>query len=73
MRFYNIDSGEIKIDNINIEKIKRSSVRGLYGMVLQDTFLCQGSIRDNIAYGRPEASMEEVIEAAKKPMPMILL
>lgn len=66
MRFYNIDSGEIKIDNINIEKIKRSSVRGLYGMVLQDTFLYQGSIRDNIAYGRPEASMEEVIEAAKK-------
>jgi len=66
MRFYNIDSGEIKIDNINIEKIKRSSVRSLYGMVLQDTFLYQGTIKDNIAYGKPNASMEEVIEAAKK-------
>lgn len=66
MRFYNINSGEIKIDNINIEKIKRSSVRGLYGMVLQDTFLYQGTIKDNIAYGKPNASMEEVIEAAKK-------
>lgn len=66
MRFYNINSGEIKIDNINIEKIKRSSVRGLFGMVLQDTFLYQGTIRDNIAYGKPSASMEEVIKAAKK-------
>ncbi|MBU5454107.1 ABC transporter ATP-binding protein [Caproiciproducens sp. MSJ-32] len=66
MRFYNINSGEIKIDNINIEKIKRSSVRSLYGMVLQDTFLYQGTIKDNIAYGKPNASMEEVIEAAKK-------
>ncbi|NLZ34214.1 MAG: ABC transporter ATP-binding protein [Clostridiales bacterium] len=66
MRFYNINSGEIKIDNINIEKIKRSSVRVLFGMVLQDTFLYQGTIRDNIAYGKPSASMEEVIKAAKK-------
>ncbi|MDU5107675.1 ABC transporter ATP-binding protein [Clostridium sp.] len=65
MRFYNINSGEIKIDNINIEDITRTSTRGLYGMVLQDTWLFSGSVRDNIAYGRKDATLEEVIEAAK--------
>lgn len=65
MRFYNINSGEIKIDNINIEDINRTSTRGLYGMVLQDTWLFSGSVRDNIAYGKEDATLEEVIEAAK--------
>lgn len=65
MRFYNIKSGEIKIDNINIDDITRTSTRGLYGMVLQDTWLFSGSVRDNIAYGKEDATMEEVIEAAK--------
>ncbi len=65
MRFYNINSGEIKIDNINIEDITRTSTRGLYGMVLQDTWLFSGTVRDNIAYGRKDATLEEVIESAK--------
>ena len=65
MRFYNIKSGEIKIDNINIDDITRTSTRGLYGMVLQDTWLFSGSVRDNIAYGKEDATLEEVIEAAK--------
>lgn len=65
MRFYNINSGEIKIDNINIDNITRSSARGLYGMVLQDTWLYAGTVRENIAYGKPDASLEEVITAAK--------
>lgn len=65
MRFYNINSGEINIDNINIDNITRSSTRGLYGMVLQDTWLYSGTVRENIAYGKPDASLEEVILAAK--------
>ncbi|MBD7916014.1 ABC transporter ATP-binding protein [Clostridium sp. Sa3CUN1] len=65
MRFYNINSGEIKIDNINIDNITRKSTRGLYGMVLQDTWLFSGTVRDNIAYGKEDATLEEVIEAAK--------
>lgn len=66
MRFYNIDSGDIYIDNINIDNITRKSSRGLFGMVLQETWLYSGTVRDNIAYGKPDASLEEVIEAAKK-------
>jgi ATP-binding cassette, subfamily B, multidrug efflux pump len=65
MRFYNIKSGEIKIDNININNITRTSTRGLYGMVLQDTWLFSGTVRENIAYGKEDATLEEVIEAAK--------
>jgi ATP-binding cassette subfamily B protein len=65
MRFYDINSGEIKIDNINIDNIKRKSSRNLFGMVLQDTWLYSGSIKDNIAYGKPNATLDEVIEAAK--------
>lgn len=65
MRFYNINSGEINIDNINIDNITRSSTRGLYGMILQDTWLYSGTVRENIAYGKPDASLEEVILAAK--------
>lgn len=65
MRFYNIKSGEIKIDNINIDNITRTSTRGLYGMVLQDTWLFSGTVKKNIAYGKEDATLEEVIEAAK--------
>lgn len=65
MRFYNINSGEIKIDNINVDDITRSSTRSMYGMVLQDTWLYSGTVRENIAYGKPDASLEEVIEASK--------
>lgn len=65
MRFYNINSGEIKIDGINIDNITRSSTRGLYGMVLQDTWLYSGTVKENIAYGKPDASLQEIISAAK--------
>lgn len=65
MRFYNINSGELKIDGINIDNITRSSTRGLYGMVLQDTWLYSGTVKENIAYGKPDASLEEIISAAK--------
>ncbi|MGN1458109.1 MAG: ABC transporter ATP-binding protein [Acutalibacteraceae bacterium] len=66
MRFYDVNSGTIKIDDTNIYDIKRNSLRGLYGMVLQDSWLYSASIRDNIAYGKPDATLEEVKEAAKK-------
>lgn len=65
MRFYEIGSGEILIDGVNTKDMTRSYVRSLFGMVLQDTWLFEGSIRDNLKYGRPEASDEEMIEAAK--------
>ncbi|MGG7143358.1 ABC transporter ATP-binding protein [Clostridium nigeriense] len=65
MRFYNIKTGEIKIDDINIENITRTSTRGLYGMVLQDTWLFSGTVRENIAYGKEDATLDEVIKAAK--------
>ncbi|MEK4058885.1 MULTISPECIES: ABC transporter ATP-binding protein [Paenibacillus] len=65
MRFYDVDSGTIKIDGIDINKITRDSLRRNFGMVLQDTWLFGGSIRDNIAYGKPEATEEEVVVAAK--------
>lgn len=65
MRFYNINSGEIKIDNININEITRKSTRGLFGMVLQDTYIFSASVKENIAYGKEDATLEEVIEAAK--------
>ncbi|HUC96634.1 MAG TPA: ABC transporter ATP-binding protein [Candidatus Saccharimonadales bacterium] len=65
MRFYDIDKGSIKIDGVDINTLNRQDVRRLFGMVLQDTWLFQGTIEENIAYGRPKASHEEVIEAAK--------
>lgn len=65
MRFYDIDSGKISIDGTDIKKITRDSLRQNFGMVLQDTWLFEGSIRDNIAYGKPDATDEEVIAAAK--------
>ncbi|MDF2880839.1 MAG: Lipid export ATP-binding/permease protein MsbA [Clostridiaceae bacterium] len=65
MRFYEINSGEIKIDGVNINRIKRSELRKMFGMVLQDTWLYNGTIKDNIAYGKEGATMEQVIRAAK--------
>lgn len=65
MRFYDVDSGAIKIDGVDIRKMKRADLRRLFGMVLQDTWLFNGTIGENIAYGKPEASREEVAAAAK--------
>lgn len=65
MRFYEVDSGSISIDGIDITTLTRDSLRRNFGMVLQDTWLFGGSIRENIAYGKPEATEQEVITAAK--------
>ena len=65
MRFYDVNSGAIKVEDIDIRDMTRKSLRAGYGMVLQDTWLKTGTIRDNIAMGRPDATDEEVIEAAK--------
>ncbi|MBR2788979.1 MAG: ABC transporter ATP-binding protein [Erysipelotrichaceae bacterium] len=66
MRFYDVNKGEIYVDEQEIRSVSRSSLRKSYGMVLQDTWLKKASVRDNIAFGKPEASDEEIIEAAKK-------
>jgi len=65
MRFYEIDGGRITIDGVDIRDVKRGNLRSIFGMVLQDTWLFHGTIRDNIAYGNQNATMEEIIEAAK--------
>ena len=65
MRFYEVDSGQILLDGVDIATVSRQSLRSRIGMVLQDTWLFGGTIYDNIAYGRPDASEDEVIEAAK--------
>ena len=65
MRFYEINAGKISVDEVDIRKIKRSELRKLFGMVLQDTWLFNGSIRDNIAYGKEGAAMDEIVTAAK--------
>lgn len=65
MRFYEIDEGSITIDGTDIRDLKRGNLRSLFGMVLQDTWLFNGTIRDNIAYGRAGATEEEVIQAAE--------
>lgn len=64
-RFYDVTSGSISIDGIDVRRFKLSSLRGQVGLVLQDVFLFSGTLRDNIAFGKPEASMEEVMGAAK--------
>ena len=66
MRFYEINSGAIKIDGVNIADMKRSDVRQLFGMVLQDTWLFNGTIRQNLLYGNPTASEEEMVATAKE-------
>lgn len=65
MRFYDVDSGEIAVEGENINEVTRKSLRESYGMVLQETWLKKGTIRENIAYGKPDATEEEIIEAAK--------
>lgn len=65
-RFYDIDSGQISIDGVDISSLPRSSARKPLGMVLQDSWLFQGSIRDNICYGKTDATEEEIIRAAKQ-------
>ena len=65
MRFYDVREGQIKLSGKDIREIPRQKLRDVYGMVLQDTWICDGTIRDNISFGAPEASNEEVIEAAK--------
>ncbi len=65
-RFYEIDSGRILIDGIDIRKMTRDSLRRNIGIVAQDVFLFHGTVRENIAYGRPDATEEEIIEAARK-------
>ena len=66
MRFYEINSGAIKIDGVDIAQMKRSDVRQLFGMVLQDTWLFNGTIRQNLLYGNPTASEEEMVATAKE-------
>lgn len=66
MRFYDVNSGCICIDGQNINEVKRDSLRSQFGMVLQDTYLFEGTIADNIAYGKPQATRDEIIAAAKK-------
>ena len=65
MRFYDVDEGSIQVEGTDIRRITRHSLRKNYGMVLQDTWLKRGTIRENIAYGKPDATLEEVVEAAK--------
>jgi ATP-binding cassette subfamily B protein len=65
MRFYNINDGGIYLDEININDFNRSDYRKMFGMVLQDTWLFGGTVKENIKYSRPEATDTEVIEAAK--------
>lgn len=66
MRFYDINSGKISIDGVDIQNITRNSLRSLYGMVLQESWLYNATIAENIAYGKPDASIDEIREAAKK-------
>ena len=66
MRFYDVNSGSIKVDGTDIRDITRGSLRTNYGMVLQETWLKAGTIAENIAYGKPDATREEIIAAAKK-------
>lgn len=65
MRFYDVDAGQILLDGVDISTLDRQSLRSRVGMVLQDTWLFEGTIAENIAYGRPDAGQDEVLEAAK--------
>ncbi|MCD1571955.1 ABC transporter ATP-binding protein [Agromyces mediolanus] len=65
MRFYELDGGRITLDGVDVTKMTRDELRGRMGMVLQDTWLFAGTIRDNIAYGRPDATEEEIMDAAR--------
>ena len=65
MRFYDVNGGKILFDNVDISKVSRKELRANFGMVLQDTWLFKGTIAENIAYGKPDATREEIIKAAK--------
>lgn len=65
MRFYDVNGGKILFDGVDISKVTRKELRANFGMVLQDTWLFKGTISENIAYGKPDATREEIIEAAK--------
>ena len=65
MRFYDVNGGAIKVSGTDIRSVTRASLRGSYGMVLQDTWLLAGTVRENIAYGKPDATLDEVVAAAK--------
>jgi len=65
MRFYDADAGEIKVSGTDVKDMKRKTLRSMYGMVLQDTWLFHGTVRDNIAYGKDTATEEDIIGAAK--------
>lgn len=66
LRFYEVSHGHIYVDGMDIQKISKDDLRRSFGVVLQDTYLFEGSIRENIAYGKPDATNEEIISAAKK-------
>ena len=66
MRFYDVQDGTIRIGGVDVRQIDREQVRSLFGMVLQDTWLFHGTVRDNIAYGKPDATDEEIQEAARR-------
>ncbi len=65
MRFYDVDKGKIEVSGVEIQKMQRKALRSMYGMVLQETWLFGGTVRDNIAYGREGATEQEIVEAAK--------
>ncbi|HIQ75157.1 MAG TPA: ABC transporter ATP-binding protein [Candidatus Cottocaccamicrobium excrementipullorum] len=66
MRFYDVNGGRIRVDGQDIRNVTRGSLRGSYGMVLQETWLKSGTVRENIAYGRPDATLDQIIAAAKE-------
>ena len=66
LRFYDVDAGTITLDGVDTASITRASLRRSFGMVLQDTWLFEGTVHDNIAYGKPDATREEVVEAARR-------
>ena len=65
MRFYDIDSGKILLDNVDISKYKKSDIRKLFGMVLQDTWLFSGTIKENVKYGNNNITDDDIIKACK--------
>src|SRR6202040_2292842 len=65
MRFYEVNSGRILVDGVDITDIKRGNLRRTFGMVLQDTWLFNGTIRDNIAYGREDATEDQIVAASE--------
>jgi ATP-binding cassette subfamily B protein len=65
MRFYDVDSGAIRVDGVDVRQLQRGALRRMFGMVLQDTWLFSGTIRENIAYGRDNASEDAIVHAAR--------